>query len=74
MRDKTLEFHFDLGSPTTYPAHSQVPRIAQETGATLVWHLMLLSSAFRTPNFFVGHQMFFGQDRLDFVREALAAA
>jgi 2-hydroxychromene-2-carboxylate isomerase len=30
--------------------------------------------AFGAPTFFVGEQMFFGQDRLDFVREALAAA
>jgi 2-hydroxychromene-2-carboxylate isomerase len=30
--------------------------------------------AFGAPTFFVGNQMFFGQDRLDFVREALAAA
>lgn len=28
--------------------------------------------AFGAPTFFVGKQMFFGQDRLDFVREALA--
>jgi 2-hydroxychromene-2-carboxylate isomerase len=30
--------------------------------------------AFGAPTTFVGNQMFFGQDRLDFVREALAAA
>ena len=30
--------------------------------------------AFGAPTMFVGEQMFFGQDRLDFVREALAAA
>ena len=29
---------------------------------------------FGAPTMFVGHQMFFGQDRLDFVREALAEA
>ena len=28
--------------------------------------------AFGAPTFFVGERMFFGQDRLDFVREALA--
>ena len=27
---------------------------------------------FGAPTFFVGEAMFFGQDRLDFVREALA--
>ena len=30
--------------------------------------------AFGAPTMFVGEQMFFGQDRVDFVREALAAA
>ena len=30
--------------------------------------------AFGAPTMFVGDQMFFGQDRLDFVREALAAS
>jgi 2-hydroxychromene-2-carboxylate isomerase len=29
---------------------------------------------FGAPTFFVGEQMFFGQDRLEFVREALLAA
>ena len=47
MSDKTLEFHFDFGSPTTYLAYTQVPRIAQETGATLVWHPMLLGGVFK---------------------------
>jgi 2-hydroxychromene-2-carboxylate isomerase len=30
--------------------------------------------AFGAPTMFVGGQMYFGQDRLDFVREALAVA
>jgi 2-hydroxychromene-2-carboxylate isomerase len=47
MRGKTLEFHFDFGSPTTYLAYTQLPRIAQETGATLVWHPMLLGGVFK---------------------------
>lgn len=47
MSDKTLEFHFDFGSPTTYLAYTQVPRIAHETGATLVWHPMLLGGVFK---------------------------
>ena len=29
MSPKTLQFHFDFGSPTTYLAYTQVPRIAQ---------------------------------------------
>jgi 2-hydroxychromene-2-carboxylate isomerase len=47
MSNKTLEFHFDFGSPTTYLAYTQLPRIAQETGATLVWHPMLLGGVFK---------------------------
>lgn len=29
MSDKTLEFHIDFASPTTYLACTQVPRAAQ---------------------------------------------
>lgn len=47
MSSKTLEFHFDFGSPTTYLAYTQVPRIAQEAGAMLVWHPMLLGGVFK---------------------------
>lgn len=47
MSHKSLEFHFDFGSPTTYLAYTQVTRIAQETGATLVWHPMLLGGVFK---------------------------
>lgn len=44
---KTIEFHFDFGSPTTYLAHTQLPRIARETGAELVYHPMLLGGVFK---------------------------
>lgn len=44
---KTLEFHFDFGSPASYLAYTQVPRIAAETGAALVWHPMLLGGVFK---------------------------
>ena len=44
---KTLEFHFDFGSPTSYLAYTQLPRIARETGATLVWQPMLLGGVFK---------------------------
>lgn len=47
MRDTTVEFHFDFGSPTSYLAYTQVPRIAAETGARLVWHPMLLGGVFK---------------------------
>jgi 2-hydroxychromene-2-carboxylate isomerase len=154
---KTIEFCFDFGSPTTYLAHTQLPRIASETGARVDYVPMLLGGVFKAtgnqspvmvplqmrrpdrfmpyvdavfhamwvepvnmgdpttvaatlqaagfdagefmalvgdaevkaklianteaavargvfgaPTCFVGQEMFFGQDRLDFVREAVA--
>jgi 2-hydroxychromene-2-carboxylate isomerase len=47
MPRKTLEFHFDFVSPASYLAYTQVERIAQEAGATLVWHPMLLGGVFK---------------------------
>ena len=47
MHDKTLEFYFDFGSPTSYLAHTQLPRIAAETGATLVYRPLLLGGVFK---------------------------
>ena len=47
MSDKTIEFFFDFGSPTTYLAHTQLPRITRETGATLVYRPMLLGGVFK---------------------------
>lgn len=43
----TIEFFFDFGSPTTYLAHTQLPRIAAETGAQLVYRPMLLGGVFK---------------------------
>jgi 2-hydroxychromene-2-carboxylate isomerase len=47
MSPKTIEFFFDFGSPTTYLAHTQLPRIAAETGAQLVHRPMLLGGVFK---------------------------
>lgn len=47
MTNKTIEFWFDFGSPTTYLAHTQLPRIARETGARLVYKPMLLGGVFK---------------------------
>jgi 2-hydroxychromene-2-carboxylate isomerase len=47
MTNKTIEFFFDFGSPTTYLAHTQLPRIAHETGATLQYRPMLLGGVFK---------------------------
>ncbi|NRF67113.1 2-hydroxychromene-2-carboxylate isomerase [Aquincola sp. S2] len=44
---KTAEFFFDFGSPTTYLAATQLPRIAAETGAELRWRPMLLGGVFK---------------------------
>lgn len=44
---KTLEFYFDFGSPAAYLAHTQLPRIAAETQATVVYQPMLLGGVFQ---------------------------
>jgi len=47
MSDKTIEFFFDFGSPNSYLAWTQLPKIAAETGATLVYRPMLLGGVFK---------------------------
>ena len=74
MTAKNVEFYFDFGSPTAYLAATQLPRLCADAGAELVWKPMLLGGVFGAPTMFVGPQMFWGQDRLDFVREELARA
>ncbi len=44
---KRIEFFFDVGSPTTYLAYTQLPRIAAERGAEIVWRPMLLGGVFK---------------------------
>ena len=44
---KTVEFLFDVGSPTAYLAWTQLPKICAETGATLVSTPMLLGGVFQ---------------------------
>ena len=44
---KRLEFWFDVGSPTAYLAHTQMPGIAARTGAEIVWKPMLLGGVFK---------------------------
>ena len=44
---RTLEFFFDFGSPTSYLAYTQLPRLAAEAGAELVWRPMLLGGVFK---------------------------
>jgi 2-hydroxychromene-2-carboxylate isomerase len=44
---KTVTFYFDLGSPASYLASTQLPRIAVETGAVLDWRPVLLGGIFK---------------------------
>ena len=44
---KSVEFFFDFGSPTSYLAYAQLPRIADECGASVVWRPMLLGGVFK---------------------------
>lgn len=44
---KSVEFFFDFGSPTSYLAWTQLPRIAAEAGAEVIWRPMLLGGVFK---------------------------
>ncbi|TRO16422.1 2-hydroxychromene-2-carboxylate isomerase [Ectopseudomonas mendocina] len=44
---KTLEFFFDLGSPASYLAYTQLPALCRECGAELVYRPMLLGGVFQ---------------------------
>ena len=47
MSDRRVEFFFDFGSPTTYLAWTQLPKIAADCGAALEWRPMLLGGVFK---------------------------
>ena len=44
---KTVEFYFDVGSPTSYLAYTQLRKICDETGSTLNFRPMLLGGVFK---------------------------
>ena len=44
---KTVEFFFDLGSPTSYLAYTQLPKICAQTGSQLIYQPMLLGGVFK---------------------------
>ncbi|MCY7264435.1 2-hydroxychromene-2-carboxylate isomerase [Pseudomonas protegens] len=46
--NKKVEFFFDLGSPTSYLAYTQLPKICAQTGSELVYQPMLLGGVFKT--------------------------
>lgn len=50
---KKLEFFFDLSSPYSYLAATQVGPLADRTGATVVWKPMVLGAVFKA----VGNEM-----------------
>jgi len=44
---RTVEFFFDFGSPASYLAFTQLPKIAAERGAAISWRPMLLGGVFK---------------------------
>ena len=44
---KTVDFYFDFGSPAAYLAYTQLPKLAADTGATVVMKPMLLGGVFQ---------------------------
>jgi 2-hydroxychromene-2-carboxylate isomerase len=47
MSSRTVEFFFDVGSPTTYLAWTQLPALCAATGASLVYRPILLGGLFQ---------------------------
>lgn len=44
---KSVEFLFDFGSPTSYLAYKQLPKIAARHGARIIWTPILLGGVFK---------------------------
>jgi len=44
---KTVEFFFDLGSPATYLAYTQLPKICEQTDSHLIYIPILLGGVFK---------------------------
>jgi 2-hydroxychromene-2-carboxylate isomerase len=44
---KTVDFYFDFGSPAAYLAYTQLPRLARDTGATVIMKPILLGGIFQ---------------------------
>jgi 2-hydroxychromene-2-carboxylate isomerase len=47
---KTVEFHFDVGSPNAYLSHLVIPEIAARTGARFEYVPILLGGVFKLTN------------------------
>jgi 2-hydroxychromene-2-carboxylate isomerase len=66
---KTLEFHFDFGSPNAYFSHRVLPDIAQRTGAEVVYVPVLLGGIFKATNNRSPFEAFAGiKNKLDYER------
>ena len=44
---KTVDFYFDFGSPASYLAYTQLPKLCADAGAALNWKPMLLGGVFQ---------------------------
>ena len=47
MQSKQVEFFFDFGSPYSYLAYHQLPKIAKAREAEIIWRPMLLGGVFQ---------------------------
>ena len=45
--NKPIEFFYDVGSPASYLAHMQMPRVLSETHSTVLFRPMLLGGVFK---------------------------
>ena len=70
---KTVEFFFDFGSPTTYLAHTQLAQLATDTGAKVVYRPLLLGGVFKatgnaSPATVAAKSRWMGQDMARFAQ------
>jgi len=79
---RTLEFCFNYGSPTTHlatagldPAHidTRICEASVKQGLIDNTEAAGARGAFGAPTIFVGNEIFFGCNRMDYVKRALAA-
>lgn len=47
---KTIEFHYDFGSPNAYLSHAVLPQIEKRTGVTFTYVPVLLGGIFKATN------------------------
>jgi len=47
MEPRRIEFFFDVGSPASYLAYTQLPALAADCGAAIDWRPMLLGAVFK---------------------------